>query len=250
MNLSGSFYLTEKFEPVATTNLQGGSYEFINEASYKVSVGKITKDISDFKTVTKQVIANLEGGYYNPAYHGTGDTRYNTSGETMFGIDRRQGGTINTSKAGISFWQKIEQAQTTKKWTWNYIPPDPLQTQLLDLVVQMMEPRYNDYIRSYVGTKKNGKEISDLINKDGRLKFNFIYATWNGPGWFAGFASRVAAAYNSGKKTPDELLKVAVGARINNEGILGGGSPTKGNSSWSLINQGGIKIAKLVGVTV
>jgi hypothetical protein len=250
MNLSGSFYLTEKFEAVATTNLELGSYEYNNEASYKVTAGPITKTASDFKTVTQQVIANLEGGYAHPLYHNQGDPRFSKSGETMFGIDRKTGGTINTSKAGVAFWKKIDEAQKTKKWRLFYIPPDPLKTELVDLVVQMIEPGYNDFIKRYVESLKNGKEVSAIINKDGRLKFNFIYASWNGPGWFKGFAYRTVAAYNSGKKTPDELLKAAISARINNEGVLGGGSPRRGNNDWSLINQGGLKIAKLVGVTV
>jgi len=247
---SGSFYLTDKFEPVATTNLQAGSYEFNNGQSYKIGVGKITKDVSDFKTVTKQVIANLEGGYYNPAYHGTGDARYNTSGETMFGIDRKNGGTINTSKAGVEFWKLIEEAQKTKKWKWNYVPPDPLQTQLVDLAVQMIEPGYNDFIKRYVESKTNGKQVSDIINQDGRLKFNFVYGAWNGPGWFQGYSNKVVAAYNSGKKTPDELVKVFIAARLDSTDLLKKGKPVKNGSSWSLQNQSGIKIAKLIGVNV
>jgi hypothetical protein len=249
MNLSGSYYLTEKFEPVASTNLTQGSYEFSDEASYRIVAGKITKDITTFAEVTKLVIGNLEGGYFNPQYHGTGDSRYSTSGETMFGIDRKQGGTINTSAAGVQFWNKIGEAQKTKKWRWNYIPPDPLQTELLNLAVQMMEPMYNSYIKQYLLTLKNGQQVLDLINKDGRLKFNFVYATWNGPGWFQGFANRVVTAYNSGKKTSDDLLKVFISARINSVGILGKG-PSRGSGAWSLINQGGQKIAGLVGVAV
>jgi len=249
MNLSGSFNLTEKFEPVASVNLERGSYEFSNEASYNVTAGPISKTASDFKTVTQQVIANLEGGYAHPLYHNQGDPRFSKSGETMFGIDRKTGGKINESVAGVAFWKKIDEAQKIKKWRLFYIPPDPLKTELINLVVKMIEPGYNQFIKSYVESLRNGKEVADIINNDGRLKFNFIYASWNGPGWFKGFAEKTVAAYNSGKKTPDEVLKAAIGARINNEGILGGGSPRRGNNDWSLINQGGLKIAKLVGVT-
>jgi len=249
MNLSGSFNLTEKFEPVASVNLERGSYEFSNEASYKVTAGPITQAVSDFKTVTQQVIANLEGGYAHPLYHDQGDPRFSTSGETMFGIDRKNGIGFSTSAAGVAFWKKIDEAQKIKKWRLYYIPPDPLKTELINLVVKMVEPVYNQNIKSYVMSLRNGKEVADIINNDGRLKFNFIYATWNGEGWFQGFAKRTVAAYNSGKKTPDEVLKAAINVRINNEGILSNGGPTRGNSGWSLINQGGLKIAKLVGVT-
>lgn len=247
---SGSFYLTDRFEPVASVSLAGSNVPFLDQAAFQIKTGKITKNVNDFATVTKQVIANLEGGYFNPVYHSTGDSRYSTSGETMFGIDRKQGGTINTSKAGLSFWSKIDTAQREKKWRWNYIPPDPLQTELLNLVVQMMEPQYNKYISSYIGQQKNGDKVISIINSDGRLKFHFVYAVWNGPGWFQGFANRVVQAYNSGKKTADDLLKVAVYSRLNSTGVLGTNSPAPGGSAWSLINQGGTKIAELVGVTV
>ena len=44
-----------------------------------------------FNDSTKLVIDQLEGGYFNPAWHNVGDPRYSTSGETMFGLDRHAG---------------------------------------------------------------------------------------------------------------------------------------------------------------
>lgn len=244
-----SFFLSSEAIPTPYLNVNDPNVTFSDAQSYKVTAGSIDKKVSDFTAVTKQVIANLEGGYFNPVYHNLGDSRYGASGETMFGIDKKNGGTINTSAAGISFWKKIDQAQKDKKWRWNYIPPDPLQTELLNLAAQMIEPRYNINSKAYITSQTNGDKVLQLINQDGRLKFNFVYACWNGTGWFSAFAKRTVAAYNKGQKTADELLKVAVGARIDSAGILGN-APTRGDSSWSLINQGGLKIAKLVGVQV
>lgn len=231
-----SFFLTSEFKTVPEV----GNVAFDQGASYKVTAGKITKETNSFEEVTKQVIAYLEGGYYNPSYHITGDSRYSASGETMFGIDRKTGKTINTSTAGKEFWAKIDAAQKTTKWKWNYIPPDPLQKELLDLAVRMMKPLYDTLMKTYIGDAK----LQSAIESDGRLLFNFVYACWNGAGWFEGYAAEIKKAYKNGKTNSEDLLKLFVSRRIFNENVL-----LKGNKQNSLIEQGGAKIQKLVGLT-
>jgi hypothetical protein len=221
-----AFYLTSEFKVVEPTT--GESFD--GGASYTVSAGKITKDTKKFEEVTKQVIAYLEGGYYNPQYHITGDKRYGTSGETMFGIDRVAGGSINKTKAGIAFWKKIEEAQKNSKWKWNYIPADPLQKDLLDLAVQVMQPVYESNMKAYIADQN----LQKVIESDGRLLFNFIYACWNGPGWFQRWAKEIKKAYKGGKTNTEDLLKLFVSLRAT--------------SSNSLIAQGGQKIKELVGL--
>lgn len=234
-----SYFLIDEFTPVPSPNLA----PFETGESYKVVAGKITKEVNDFKSVTRQVIANLEGGYYNPnpAYNhpGSKDPRYGASGETMFGIDRKAGGSINTTPAGKKFWGKIDEIQKTTKWKWNYIPPDPLQTELVDLVVQIQETPFNNLLTKYVPDPK----VRAVIKSDGRLLFNFIYATWNGPGWFQGWGREISEAYKKGKTSSEDLLKLFVARRINNANVLAGG-----NAQNSLINQGGQKIKTLVGL--
>ena len=234
-----SYFLTDVFTPVPSAD----SVPFITGESFKVVVGKITKEVNDFKTVTKQVVANLEGGYYNPKpeynHPGSRDPRYSTSGETMFGIDRKAGGTINESPAGKKFWGKIDAIQKTTKWTWNYIPPNPLQTELLNLVVEIQEAPFNALLAKYVPDPK----VREVIKSDGRLLFNFIYATWNGPGWFQGWGAEISEAYKKGKTSSEDLLKLFVARRINNANVL-----PKGNKQNSLIAQGGHKIKTLVGL--
>jgi hypothetical protein len=77
-----------------------------------------------------------------------------------------------------------------------------------------------------------------------------VYASWNGGGWFRGFAKVLNEAYKSGSKTSDQLLTV-----ITKERVSGGytaynkGTGKKlGASSASLIAQSGRKIAKATGV--
>jgi hypothetical protein len=148
----------------------------------------------------------------------------------MFGIDRKAGGSINTTEAGKKFWSKIDTAQKTAKWKWNYIPPNPLQKELLDLAVQVMKPVYESNMKKYLADPT----IQKIIESDGRLLFNFVYACWNGPGWFRGWAREIKKAYKSGKTTSEELTKYFVAMRVN--------------STNSLISQGGSKIKSLVGL--
>lgn len=234
-----SYFLTSEFVPVPSLNM----VPFETGESYKIVAGPITKEVKDFKTVTRQVIANLEGGYYNPspAYNhpGSKDPRYSASGETMFGIDRKAGGTINTTPAGKKFWGKIDETQKTTKWKWNYIPPDPLQSELVDLAVQIQETPFNQALKRYV----NDSKVEAVIRSDGRLLFNFVYAIWNGPGWFQGWSKEIREAYHKGKTSSEDLLKLFVARRINNTNIL-----PRGNKQNSLIEQGGYKIKKLVGL--
>ena len=81
-------------------------------------------------------------------------------------------------------------------------------------------------------------ETIKIIENDDRLLFNFIYATWNGAGWFRKFATDIFDAYKKGVTNPNDLYKVVLRSRIN-EGLKKGSQPN------SLIAQGGAKIAKL-----
>jgi hypothetical protein len=205
--------------------------------------GPVTKEVKTFRDVTIAVILNLEGGYYHPNMLKDGrvrDSRYGSSGETMYGLDRKAGGKpISDCEPCKRFWGILDQNNAPNTWRWNYIPPDPLKSQLLDLAVQIMEPLFTSTLNRYVPEK----EIQDIIFSDGRLLFNFIYAQWNGPGWFQGWARDIRKAYQSGVKDSGSLTALFVRRRINNANLL-----SKGNKQNSLIAQGGNKIAKIVGV--
>lgn len=237
MTNKATYFLTDSFLNTPPDTPGSGGYTFTKAKSVKVKAQPPAKEITDFASVTRQVIAYLEGGYYNPQYHNIGDSRYVTSGETMFGIDKKAGGTINTTTAGTAYWKKITDAQVTEKWPWLYIPSDPLQTELVNLAINIIKPLYQQYKTKWI---KN-TEVASLINADGRLQFNFIYAVWNGPGWFQGFAREVEAHYNKGNKTSDALVSFFVNRRINNAKLLG-----SNQGQNSLISQGGTKIKQLL----
>ncbi len=248
-----SYFLSKEFTPQSLSPTSEGNYPVTGE-SFSITAGKITKDVTDFTTVTKQVIANLEGGYFNPKTHATGDSRYAYSGETMFGIDRKAGAPATAGPenpaapaSSKSFWKKIDDAQKSVKWSWNYIPPDPLQTELLTLAASIMKPAYTNFKATYL----TNLELVKIVESDGRLLFNLIYATWNGPGWFSAFSKELTAYYNKGNKSADALLKWFVARRIDPTGLqIAGNYKVKRNDvAWSLSNQGGLKIKTLVGVS-
>lgn len=189
-------------------------------------------DRRKFAEITKLVIDNLEGGYWNPVYHGV-PAGYENSGETMFGIDRVAGGDLNTSPAGKQFWALIDANKSPQVWKWNYIPPEPLKSQLKSLAADVIYPRYEQYSAKYLNPKTR-----EIVDKDGRLIFHFAYATWNGPGWFKKFGQDLNSKVSSGVTNPDELAKVAIDSRTK-EGL------SKGDPPNSLIAQGGRKIEAL-----
>lgn len=150
-------------------------------------ISENTNDSVDFITLTGQVIDQLEGGYYHPDMRNRlkGDwSKYGSSGETMFGIDRKKGGSINNTAAGKQFWSLIDNANARTTWDWNY-NGGQLGNKLKVLVAQMMKPQYDLYMRKYLTP-----EAQKIVNGSKALTFNFIYATWNGPGWFEKFAKK------------------------------------------------------------
>lgn len=186
----------------------------------------------DFAKIIDVVVTNFEGGYYHPQMLVDGrvkDSRYGASGETMFGIDRKMGGALNTSPAGVKFWSIIDKADAKNKWKWNYMGGE-YAPELKKLVAEMMYPQYEA-----LATKYLSPEAKKIVDSDPRLTLNFAYATWNGAGWFKKFASDTNKAVDSGIKKPDQLVKVAIDSRTK-EGLKEGSSPN------SLIAQQGAKM--------
>lgn len=194
-------------------------------------------DKDKFNKTVNLVIDNLEGGYYHPQMLNDGrvkDSRYKASGETMFGIDRKMGGDINTSAAGKNFWNIIDNANASSTWKWNYKGGN-LSNQLKTLVSDMMFPLYTSLSSRYLDSKPK-----DIINNDERLLFHFIYGTWNGSGWFKKFAEDINKAVKNGITDTNQLTQIAIDSRTK-EGLKSGTKPN------SLIAQGGKKIAELFG---
>ena len=203
---------------------------------------KVTKEMNTFAQAAKAVIVNLEGGYYNGG--GNNDRRYATSGETMFGIDRLRNRICGPC---IRFWKIMDDNAATTTWPWLYVPKDPLKTQLFNLAIEIQKPNYEKWRNAYLN-----KEVKTLVESDGRLFYNMVYASWNGEGWFKGFSTILNDAYKTGSKTSDQLLIVITKERVSGgyNAYKKGTGKNLGPDSASLIAQSGNKIAKATGVVV
>jgi hypothetical protein len=81
------------------------------------------------------------------------------------------------------FWQIIDNADAKNKWNWGYMGGN-LRPQLENLVVDIIYPEF-----IYLENRYLSKEAQNFVFSDPRLLFHFIYATWNGSGWFKKFAT-------------------------------------------------------------
>ena len=207
--------------------------------------GVIKKTDINKKQIIERVIQYLEGGYYNPSLHsvGGGDSRYSTSGETMFGIDRNY---TNKGAAATAFWKYVDEQRAGSRWKWNFIPADPVRTTMTGLAADIILPNVERSFRLYL----KDPNIMNLINSDGRLLFHFVYAQYNGPAWFKGWAKLAKNAYAQGSTTSDALLKVLIDDRVSGgyQAYKLGTGNNLGKGSASLIAQGGAKIQKLIGL--
>lgn len=196
---------------------------------------------TDYASIVATVIDKLEGGYYHPEMLKDGrikDSRYGSSGETMMGIDRKAGGSINDTPAGKQFWGLIDQQNASTTWEWGY-RGGALESQLRDLAGQIIYPTYISNTKNYMTDRARA-----AVAADGRLLFNFTYACWNGGGWFKKWAADLEKVLASGVTDKTQIVTLTVGYRVK-EGLKTGSSPN------SLIAQGGRKIAQFLdGVTL
>ncbi len=187
---------------------------------------------TDFKQSVNKVIDTLEGGYYHPNMVKDGrlksSYKMGKSGETMMGMDRKYGAGFAKTSAGKEFWGLMDKANASQNWKHNYMGGS-LENKLKNLVADMIKPEYDSLSSKYLNSKAR-----EIVKKSPDLTFNFIYATWNGPGWFQTFAKKINEAVDSGITNPSELTKVAIKARTQ--------------SGNSVIAQGGKKIAELMGI--
>jgi len=190
---------------------------------------------TDFEKMANIVIDNLEGGYYHPDMLADGrikDSRYGASGETMMGMDRKTGGWETQGPDAREFWRLIDEAGARTNWKYGYMG-GPLESKLRELVPKMMKPLFQRYMGSYMSEPARA-----IVMSDPGLTFNFVYAVWNGPGWFQRFARVINEKVASGITDPKELLNIAVETRKN--------WSSSNKASNSLIAQGGRKIEKIV----
>ena len=190
---------------------------------------KLSKNAT-FDDIVKYISINLEGGYYHPDMLKDGrvkDQRYKNSGETLWGIDRKVVETPEEAK----FWAIIDNYGARKKWKWNEFP---LNENLFKLASQIIKKEFDRLMNKYVST-----DLQRVIYSNPLLLLNFVYAVYNGAGWFRAFAEKIQTAYDSGNHDAESLNNLFNALRKNNIGLIG----NKYNSS--LIAQTGNKISNI-----
>jgi hypothetical protein len=208
------------------TSSDSSSTETPQTSSTEVVVSSGGGGNSNFKEITKKVIANFEGGYWNPICHGTKGMGKST--ETMFGLDRYNGN-IESTENGKKFFKIIDDEKRAlgatssgsgrstkwdnmgnfcKKWTYNFKGDSKTKQPLMDLATSIMEERFNSNMSSFVKDPKVKQKI--MNNKN--LLTHMSYATWNGPGFFKKFAKRLGDKIKQGA-SDKELVDVAIQSR-------------------------------------
>ena len=184
-----------------------------------VPAEKVISARSEFNKAAKSIIDNIEGAYVNPSQLTNKRERraFRKSGETMFGIDRRTGGSLNRSDAGRKFWALIDanKKENPEKWT-RYYDGGEIKGQLQDLASQIMEPEFERLLSTHFNSREQ-----QLIKSDPRLFYHFAYATWNGPGWFRKFANSIKSEIKKGNIDTNILFDVAIRDRKEAGGIIG-----------------------------
>jgi hypothetical protein len=205
-----------------------------------------TKD----STIIQAIVDNLEGGYYHPTHAYSSKTNtilpnydiYKNSGETLYGIDRFAGNTEGIRQGplnpiGVAFWSAVDAisgfgayknaARITKtgKWdikkypkkptAWNhYDKPkksDPGYNTLQTNLQKYMISQFTAFSNIYFGNHPLGK----LVESDGRLKFLFYRAAWNGVDFFKNYANNLKAVYDKGERDIDKLICADLTFRYN-----------------------------------
>jgi hypothetical protein len=206
---------------------------------------------TNFKTITKFIIDNFEGGYWNPfCKHPTSSMGKST--ETMFGLDRYNGN-IESKPDGKKFFEIIDNAKTDagatssgsgknmtwsnmskfcKTWKWLYRGGDK-EDELKDLAVNIMKTVYDRNMSNYVKSDKTREKIETIP----ALTLHMSYASWNGPGYFQTFAKDLTNAVNQGK-SDKELIDVGLKSRtddrrMNKPKVLAAISKLKNSSNIS-----------------
>jgi hypothetical protein len=173
---------------------------------------------SKWMDVTKKVIDNFEGGYWNywQCKNHPWHSMYKKSGETMFGLDRKAGNIENLSSEGKEFFRLIDEEKKKlgmsnfcSKWTYNYRGGD-LEEKLKNLASKIMFKEYEKNMSNYVKNSETKKRIEG----NNGLLLHMAYATWNGLGFFKKFAEKLDRAVTEGK-SDEELLSIAKNSRTN-----------------------------------
>jgi hypothetical protein len=104
----------------------------------------------------------------------------------------------------------------------------PEESRLRNLAAEMIKNDYITNVNNFLSP-----ESQQIVNSSAKLTFDFIYASYNGSGWFKRFANEMNNSVSNGTTDPDELSRRMISSR-------------KGSSN-SLIAKSGRQIENIVG---
>jgi len=193
------------------TNNNSGSVDSNNNSGSVDSNNNSGSVDSKWDKITKKVIDEFEGGYWNPKCgHTTKGMGIST--ETMFGLDRYNGN-IESTPEGKEFFRIIDNEKTKlgmvqfcKTWKWLY-RGGHLEDKLKTLAAKIMKHQYDNNSKNYFSP-----ELRKRVEANDRLLMHFSYASWNGPGYFKKFAKSLEDGIKLGK-SDEELIKQAISNR-------------------------------------
>jgi hypothetical protein len=178
------------------------------KSNYGTSSGSVD---SKWDKITKKVIDEFEGGYWNPKCGHT-TKGMGKSTETMFGLDRYNGDWESTQD-GKEFFRIIDNEKTKlgtqkfcKKWFHNYKGGN-LEDTLKTLASKIMKNQYDINSNNYFSP-----ELRERVENNDSLLMHFAYASWNGPGFFKKFAKSLDNGIKDGK-SDSELINQAISDR-------------------------------------
>jgi hypothetical protein len=211
----------------------------------------IIPDKNYFTAATTQVIKSFEGGYFHPKMYMSNPSKFNgydTSGETMFGLDRHAGFDIYykgkrkakdvqdnlkyiesgayeyKNPASKEFWTTIDKADAKNNWKWNSRGGKD-EEKLTLLASDVIYPVFLQYSDRFLND-----DSKKLVYSDPRLLFHFVYATWNGPNFFKFYANELKKQIEN-RKNIDSIINEQLNFRMN--------------SKYSQIRDTGAKMAEL-----
>ena len=225
-----NFDSTEE-DPIIVKQVEEVEFESIQEV-VKLDNPIVFKDTKDDE-ILKIMVKQIEGGYYHPAMKKKFPQKfklYGKSGEMLWGIDRAAGGSgdpKNYNGIGSKFWKVVDKhsgygeywtasnVTLSENWdnkSWPYKENawehnrHPYNNEEKDLLNKYLTMFQIYVMNNYFNGSKH--PVRDLIENDGRFKFLYLRACWNGIGHFRNFYKNIRNVYDKGEHDVEKLISL------------------------------------------